>query len=195
MKNTSNNKNIIWLSSITVCLLLYVVFAFQIRNLIRPTWHVLADLFFLFMLILFVRYTRKCARIFIVSSEIRAITILLFVGVSFYLLAQVSSFNRQSAASHFVENNEEDLLRLVREFSTKDQNPQYIRNCLDEHMLRVTCKDDRYELLMYRFLGYGYGIIYSDSVKIEKPWENIGGRPIVKWFPLKDHWYYYSFLD
>ena len=54
--------------------------------------------------------------------------------------------------------------------------------------------DDNY-FKLYTFLGYGYGLIYTDKSELAIPQTSPGGSPIVNWIKIDEHWYYYSYFD
>ena len=44
------------------------------------------------------------------------------------------------------------------------------------------------------FLCYGYGIAFTESPEISSA-KSYKMCPIYEWYKIKDHWYYYSYLD
>jgi Ca2+/Na+ antiporter len=123
--------------------------------------------------------------------EINGIVAMLVMATVLIGLYQLSSIRREAEARSFLERNELELKNVV-------ESKKNVEMKMDEffpgvNTLLIKAKDN-YHFELYRFLGYGYGIMFSETKSLEKPGV-IRMSPTRQWYKLEDNWYYYSYWD
>ncbi len=189
------NKKEILPVILVILLILYVIFAFQIRTIFRAELIVFLDLIFICLFIFFAYSFRIYLRTVVSSVPMRFGIIIFTIFLMIFILYRLSSFNRREAASNYFKKHENEFNEIVNCSGSGCDKEQLKNLSVTKDVVNIYKKKNLHVIKLYGFIGYGYGYIYSDSLTIVQPANSPGGSPIVKWYKVKDHWYYYSFFD
>lgn len=168
-----------------------VLFGFFIREHIPFEYHYLFENVFLVIFVLFIFLAPAMVR----RLKLKYFSAFGFIVVNILLLYFNSSIKREYEITNYVERNEKELLALVNYHKQQGEDSTLLAM---KNNLNITLFDfgkGNYDFRLYRFLGYGYGLTYTDSLKLNAPKVTSGGCPIIKWIKVKEHWYYYSYFD
>jgi hypothetical protein len=94
-----------------------------------------------------------------------------------------------------VERNEKELLGLVEHFQNRGGDSTLLAKTNEMNITSFALINGNYDFRLYKFLGYGYGLTYTDNLNLDATKVTSGGSPIIKWIKVKEHWYYYSYFD
>lgn len=129
------------------------------------------------------------------STSTKLLITISFVVANTACLYFLSSIKRESEIQQYISKKQSNLKSII-ELHLTPGSENAIAPILKELNIRKFFQhnDDSY-FSLYSFLGYGYGIIYTDKNEITKPATSPGGSPIIKWIKIDEHWYYYSYFD
>jgi hypothetical protein len=117
-----------------------------------------------------------------------------FVCVNVFALYALSSVNRETEVANYIAAHEKNYLEIIKAYDVNHNN-SFIDSALNHvNVCGLYEKDDEYHFGLYAFSGYGYRILFTEKPDMKKP-SSIGGSPVMKWFKIKEHWYYYSYFD
>jgi hypothetical protein len=174
-----------------IILYIMVLFGFFIRENIPFEDHFLFPwLFMVFFVLFLVKVSAMTG--FLKMENFFAVG---FFIVNVLLLYFNSSIKREYEISHYVERNEKELLAMVNHHQQHGEDSTFHAMRADMNITLVEFVKGNYDFRLYRFLGYGYGLTYTDSLNLNAPKTTSGGCPIIKWIKVKEHWYYYSYFD
>ncbi len=168
-----------------------VLFGFFIRENIPFEDHYLFNNVFLAIFVLFLFLAPAMVR----RLKMKRFNAFGFIIVNILLLYFNSSIKRGYEASNYVEKNEKELMTLVDQFQNRGEDSILLAKTKEMNITSFALINGNYDFRLYRFLGYGYGLTYTDSLNLDAPKVTSGGCPIIKWIKVKEHWYYYSYFD
>jgi hypothetical protein len=177
-------------------ILLYgmVFFSFFIHQQLPCDYQFLYPIVFLSIYIYFLYHTPKLLSRITIPTSTKPFLIFGFILINTVSLYNLSSNNRESEIRNYIKKNEHQL----RSFISNHQNHIDLGISETATSLNICAffpHQNNYYFKLYTFLGYGYGIIYTDSNTLTKPATSPGGSPIVKWIKIDEHWHYYSYFD
>lgn len=184
-----------FLEVLVIALLLYVIFAFQIRIFISEDLHFLSDLLFLAGLYRLIALVRKSLRPVVPNREVRFFVGVVLISLVVFFIYELSSFNRQQEASDYFNKHEKELNQLALSMKKGYSKERLYELPISNDVAGFFSKKDKHIIKLYEFVSYGYGYIYSDSISITKPHNSPGGSPVVDWYRMNNHWYYFSYFD
>lgn len=184
-----------FLEVLIIALILYVIFAFQIRILIIQDLHFLTDLLFTTGLFWLIALFRKNLRPLVPNREARFLVGVVSLSLILFFVYELSSFNRQQVATDYFYKHEKELDELASSMKKGYSKEKLYELSFSKNIAGFYSKKDKHAIRIYGFLGYGYGFLYSDSISNAQPHNSPWGSPIVYWYKMKDHWYYFSYLD
>ena len=174
-----------------IILYLLVLFGFFIRENIPFQYHYLFPVLFM---VIFVWFLIR------VSTMTSFLKMEGFFAIGFFivnvLLLYFNSFiKREYEIKSYLEKNEKELLILVDHFQNRGTDSILLSKTNEMNITLFDSSNGNYDFRLYKFLGYGYGLTYTDSVNLEAPKLAPNKSPIIKWIKVKAHWYYYSYFD
>lgn len=181
----------ILLFSPLIILYIMVLFGFFIREHIPFEYHILFPLLFMIFFVLFL------IRISTMTSflKMEGFFAVGFFIVNVLLLYFNSSVKREVEITNYVERHEKELLTMVKEHQQHGEGSTLLAMKNDLNITLFELVKGDYHFRLYKFLGYGYGLMYTDSLHLEAPKIAHNSCPIIKWIKVKEHWYYYSYFD
>lgn len=168
-----------------------VLFGFFIRQNIPFEEHFMFPLLFMVFFVLFLVKVSAMTG-FLKMENFFAVG---FFVVNVLLLYFNSSIKRGYEATNYVEKNEKELLTLVDQFQNRGVDSTLLAKTKEMNITSFALINGNYDFRLYKYLGYGYGLTYTDSVIMGVPNLAPNKSPIIKWIKVKDHWYYYSYFD
>jgi hypothetical protein len=130
-----------------------------------------------------------------ISSSAKPFLVIGFILANTVILYKLSSINRESEIRNYIAKNEHQLKSVLTKYQNNPDQKGISETANGLNICAFFPHQNNYYFKLYTFLGYGYGIIYTDSSKLTKPLTSPGGSPIVKWIKIDEHWYYYSYFD
>ena len=178
-----------------VILYCMVLFGFYFQIQLPPNFKFFYPVSFLTIYILFIYLTPKLTHRIKVSNTLKPFAVIGFILANTTALYFLSSIKRESEIQNYIANNQ-DKLKSIIYLQQNPRNEQAINPILKDLNICSFFKhsEDNY-LKLYTFLGYGYGLIYTDKSELAIPQTSPGGSPIVNWIKIDEHWYYYSYFD
>ncbi|MBU0489267.1 MAG: hypothetical protein KKA07_01745 [Bacteroidetes bacterium] len=186
--------------SFTILITLYLlsIFGFSLRLKI-PTdsqfilsWTIFA-LFIVFVL-LSIRTTIKLT----LSRKAKPyviIALIIFLVGNNIILDRVSFCNRENEVTNYLSQNESKLLNLIGHYQKSGTDKTFYDISRDMNLESFSYINGEYHIGLYSFFGYGYRLLHTEKTDAIKNTKSPEGSPTVKWFKIKEHWYYYSFWD
>ncbi|MGE0560445.1 MAG: hypothetical protein AB7O47_01385 [Flavobacteriales bacterium] len=117
------------------------------------------------------------------------------ITINIAILLFISSLNnREGEVKSFFEKNEQKLTNLVSHYQKNGDDNKFSQLEKELNIGYTQRSIEGYHFSMYKFVGYGYRLLYSLEKKEIKP-KSPGGSPTHKWFRINEHWYYYSYWD
>lgn len=174
-----------------IILYIMVLFGFFIRENIPFEDHYLFPNVFLGFFVLFLFLAPAMVR----RLKMKRFSAFGFIIVNILLLYFNSSIKRGYEASNYVEKNEKELLTLVDQFQNRGVDSTLLAKTKEMNITSFALINGNYDFRLYKYLGYGYGLTFTDSVIMGVPNLAPNKSPIIKWIKVKDHWYYYSYFD
>ena len=181
----------LFLFSPLIILYIMVLFGFFIRENIPFEDHYLFPNVFLGIFVLFLFLAPAMVR----KLKMKRFSAFGFIVVHTLLLYFNSSIKRGYEASNYVEKNEKELLTLVDQFQNRGVDSTLHAKTKEMNITSFALINGNYDFRLYKYLGYGYGLTYTDSVNMGAPNLAPNKSPIIKWIKVKEHWYYYSYFD
>jgi hypothetical protein len=172
-----------------------VLFGFYFQIQLPPNFKFFYPVSFVTIYILFIYLTPKLIHRMKVSITLIPFATIGFVLANSTALYFLSSIKRESEIQNYIANNQ-DKLKSVIYLQQNPRTEQVIDPILNELNICSFFKHtEDYYFKLYYFLGYGYGLIYTDKSEMAIPKTSPGGSPIIKWIKIDEHWYYYSYFD
>lgn len=174
-----------------IILYIMVLFGFSIRETIPFEYH------FLFPVVIMVFFVLFLVKVSAMTSflKMEGFFAVGFFVVNVLLLYFNSSIKREYEITNYVEKNEKELLTLVDQFQNRGEDSILLAKTKEMNITSFALINGNYDFRLYKFLGYGYGLTYTDSINMEAPKIAPNKSPIIKWIKVKAHWYYYSYFD
>lgn len=204
MKNKKLNNQILLFVITTVTLILMFYFKFEIRRLVSTNLH-----FYTHILIFVLFSVNIYLSILIgiklkIKNFLKPIIIIGYVIVFVYTLTHIYSSQRKVEMTNFLIKNENKLQKIVELFLNNNSYSDGLLHSLHKEVNigSCTCNWDKNGnasknivfLPMFVFLGYGYGIAYSEKYETQKP-SSYHMSPMRDWYRIKDNWFYYEYND
>jgi hypothetical protein len=195
-------KNKVLISTILMLLLITMMayFAFDLHHFlpVRIQW-LYGVTMITMLLILFL----AMERLFYKKTKSPILKSHLFSGIwSFFAMlilmigvCQITLIRTESVVNHFLQQHEGRLREVVESIKFDHGDTARVHDILDDLNVRLaTGRDGSYHFELYRFLGYGYRILFTQNPQMDKPMSP-GGSPTVTCYHLKENWFYYSYFD
>lgn len=178
-----------------LCLYAMVLFAFKLQTFIPLNFHDLYLLTFLLLYIAFLFSTQAMMKCIFKTKKDTSLAGVIFVLLNTVGLFYLSSIHRAGEINRYLADHEKGLTDLIHQMKQTGENEKTGALLQENNIYSVSPSSGNYYLTLYRCLGYGYGLTFTDSIEMKKPVKSPGGSPLVKWMKIKEHWYYYSFFD
>lgn len=194
---SNGNTSINLLINLLPVLLLYsmVLFGFFIHQQLSCEYQFLYPTTFLATYIFFIYLTPKLLQRTNISTAIKPFVVIGFLLANTVSLYFLSSINRESEIRNYIQKNENNLKSFITQYQIYRDDKIVPVLEKDLNICSFFVHNGDYYFKLYTFLGYGYGLIYTDKSELAIPQTSPGGSPIVNWIKIDEHWYYYSYFD
>lgn len=195
-KNQRTNLREVLLYLLPLLFLYFLVFfSFNIHQLLTCNYQLLYPIAFLATYFIFLFITPTILQRTSFSSSAKPFLIFGFILANTVSLYKLSSINRESEIRNYITKNEHQLNSVLIKHQNNPDHKGISEIANGLNICAFFPHQNNYYFKLYTFLGYGYGIIYTDSNTLTKPVTSPGGSPIIKWIKLDEHWYYFSYFD
>lgn len=208
MKIRKLNIQLLLLTAIIGTLIILFNYKFNLRLILPVDKHYIIHIFIFCLLGLCTFLTISIVLKFEIKKFLKPLIIISFLTIIVLLLTFFNTSSRKTEISNYFVKNESSPQIIVDYYKIHViQNGEKMDNNLNELMDKLSVRgcgrnfninNVNYNkiifLKMFDFIGYGYGIAYTDENNMKSPGV-YHMSPMVEWYKIKDNWYYFAYFD